>query len=112
MKSAARELEAARAARDAARAAFDARLEALRGDPQAETIGKRLVSRLGRDARGSLDTALDVASESKGIIAATLGVLALWLLRHPILDLIADLRAGGEDADDISDTNEEVLTDA
>ena len=112
MNSAVKELEAARAARDAARDAFDTRLEALRGDPDAETIGQRLVSRLGRDARNSLEQALDIASESKGIIAATLAALALWLLRHPILDVIADLRAGADDADDLSDTTQEVPTDA
>lgn len=112
MTPAAKELELARATRDAARDAFDARLEALRGDPEAETIASRLISRLGRDARNSLDQALDVASESKGIIAATLAALALWLLRHPILDLIADLRAGADNADDLYDTTQEDPTDA
>ena len=81
----ARELAEARAARDAAREAFDAQLFKLRGDPEARSIGGRVADRLGSDAQAALDQALDVAAESKGIIAGTIAALALWFLRHPII---------------------------
>ena len=80
-----RELDEARAARDAARVQFDAQLMRLRGDPAARSIGGRIADRLGEDAQTALDQALDVASESKGIIAATMAALALWFLRNPII---------------------------
>ena len=80
-----RELDEARSARDAARAEFDAQLVRLRGDPEAQTIGGRVADRLSSDARAALDQALDVAAESKGIIAGTIAALALWFLRHPII---------------------------
>ncbi len=83
--SGAGDLAEARAARDAARAVFDARLQRLRGDPEAESTGGHIAGRLGDDARSALHHALDVAGESKGIIAATLAALALWFLRHPIV---------------------------
>ncbi len=85
MSSAARKLAEARAARDAARAAFDAQLAQLRGDPEARSIGGRIAERLGEDARAAFHQALDVASESKGVIAGTITALALWFLRNPII---------------------------
>ncbi len=88
MSRARRQLAEARAARDLAREAFDTQLLRLRGDPQAQTIGERLLERVGDDARHAMDGALDVARESKGIAAATAALLALWFLRGPINELI------------------------
>ena len=85
MSSAADQLAAARAARDAAKAAYDASLMQLRGDPAEQSIGGRVAERLSEDARAAFDKALDVASESKGIIAGTSAAVALWFLRHPII---------------------------
>ncbi len=85
MSNAAQQLAKARAARDEARAEYDASLAQLRGDPAQQTIGERVADRLKRDARGALQHSLDVASESKGIIAGTVAALALWFLRHPII---------------------------
>jgi hypothetical protein len=85
MSSATDELAAARAARDAARAAYDASLLELRGDPAEQSIGGRVAERLSEDARAAFDKALDVASESKAIIAGTIAALVLWFLRHPII---------------------------
>lgn len=98
-----RELAEARAARDAARAAFDARLLRLRGDPEAQSIGERLIERLGEDARNGMNRAFDVASESKGIAAATAALLVLWFLRAPILGWADSLWHTGEDANEDND---------
>ena len=85
MISPTRQLAEARAARDAARATFDDQFARLRGDPEADSVGGRIAGRLGDDARAAFHQTLDVASESKGIIAGTIAALALWLLRGPIL---------------------------
>ena len=80
-----RNLAEARAARDAARGVFDARLEQIRIDLDARSFGGRVADRLGEDAKSVLDDALGVASESKGIIAGTIAMLALWFMRQPII---------------------------
>jgi hypothetical protein len=85
MSSARQKLLDARDRRDAARDAFDDQYHHLRGDAGAETIGQRLVGRLGQDARSGMRDALDVASESKMVIAGTVAALTLWILRGPIL---------------------------
>lgn len=90
-----RELADARAARDAARATFDAQLLRLRGDPAARSIGGRVADRLSSDAHAAFDQALDVATESKGIIAGTIAALTLWFLRHPIIAWV-ELQLGGD----------------
>lgn len=85
MSKAERQLAEARAARDEAKGIFDSQLAQLRGDPEEQTLGGRLAERLGDDAKAALHQALDVASESKGIIAGAVAALALWFLRHPII---------------------------
>ena len=85
MSKAAQQLAQARAARDDARAVFDTQLAQLRGDPAEQTLGGRVAERLGDDAKAAMHQALDVASESKAIIAGTIAALALWFLRHPII---------------------------
>lgn len=86
-----RQLVEARAARDAARGVFDARLDQVRRDLEARGVGARVADRLGEDAKSVLDEALDVASDSKGIIAGTIAMLALWFMRHPIVAWIAGM---------------------
>lgn len=83
-----RDLEQARAARDAAREAFDAQMLRLRGDPEAQSIGERVSERVGQDARNALHHALDIAAESKGVIAGTAAALTLWFARGPIVSWI------------------------
>jgi hypothetical protein len=100
MSRASLKLAEARAARDEAREAFDAQLLRLRGDPQAQTIGERLLERVSDDARHALDRTLDVAAESKGIAAATAALLALWFLRGPILELVGGLWEANFGADE------------
>lgn len=85
MSKAEQQLAKARDARDGAKARFDAQLAQLRGDPAEQTLGERVAKRIGDDAKAVMHRALDVASESKGIIAGTIAALALWFLRHPII---------------------------
>lgn len=106
MSKAARQLAEARAARDGARAEYDASLAQLRGDPAHQTIGERVSDRLKDDARAALDQALDVASESKGIIAGTIAALALWFLRHPIIAWADEMFANQAEANQAEESEE------
>lgn len=85
------QLAQARTARDAARGVFEARLDQIRRDLEVRGVGGRMADRLGEDAKTVLDEVLDVAADSKGIIAGTIAVIALWLMRHPIVAWISGL---------------------
>lgn len=85
------QLKADRAARDEARRIFDSRLAQVRQDLDAKGIGGRIAAKLGKDARGLMGEAIDVAGESKGIIAGTIAGLALWFFRGPIIAWLAGM---------------------
>jgi hypothetical protein len=74
-----------RAARNAAREIFNANLKNVVGDLEARGIGERIAGRATREVRELADQALDVAKNSKGVIAGTVAALTLWLLRRPLI---------------------------
>lgn len=80
----------ARTARDAARSAFLGRAARLRGELATRSIGGRIADDIQARAAGVGKEALDVAKESKAIIAGTAAALAIWFLRVPILGWIAE----------------------
>jgi hypothetical protein len=71
--------------RTAARALFDRGLAQVRADLAARGVGGRIADKTAADAQAVATEALAVARESKGIIAATVTALGLWLLRKPLL---------------------------
>lgn len=82
-----------RSRRNAARAALDARIARVKGDVEARGVGGRIADTVTQEARAGLDQALDIAKESKGIIAGTAALLALWFLRNPIVGWVEGLLA-------------------
>ena len=98
--SGADQLAKARAARDWAKSEFDTSLAQLRGDLEEQSIGARVKEKLRDDAAAVYTEALDVVSESKGIIAGTIAALALWFLRHPIVAWVQHLLGKEEESDD------------
>lgn len=80
----AQQLHKDRLARDAARSTFDQRLALVRHDLDARSVGGRVADKLGEDARAIVDEAIDVANAHRGVIAGTVGAIALWLFRDPI----------------------------
>ncbi|MEO6717826.1 MAG: hypothetical protein ABIM50_11345 [Novosphingobium sp.] len=93
------QLAKARAARDWAKAEFDASLAQLRSDLEEQSIGARVKEKLRDDAYDAYHEALEVANESKGIIAGTIAALALWFLRHPIIAWAQHLLGWAEESD-------------
>jgi hypothetical protein len=66
-------------------------LERLQADIADRGIAERIKDRVGEEAREVWDATRDVATEHKGVVAATVAVLVAWLLRGPIGDVIAAL---------------------
>lgn len=101
-------LLADRETRNAARSLFDSRLAQVKSDLSARGIGGRIADKAKDDARATLTEAVAVARDSKGIIAATAGALALWFFRGPLMAKLApfldrvgsDGTAAEEDNDD------------
>jgi hypothetical protein len=74
-----------RAARNAARDIFNANLRNVVGDLEARGIGQRISDRAVSEVKELANISLDVAKESKGIIAGTIAAILLWLFRVPII---------------------------
>lgn len=90
MNSAATDVLAARAVRDAARTAFDSRVTALKEDLAERGIGTRIADDLLEKANQGLAEAIEIADSNRGVIAGTIAALALWLLRRPLTGLVLD----------------------
>lgn len=102
-------LSQARVARDAAKTAFNTRLEQVKADLAVRSIGGRVADKLGEEAVDVLDYTVDVARDSKGIIAGTLVAIVLWLFRNPIIAWAEGLftdETGEEEESDNDDRSE------
>lgn len=82
-----------RSLRGSARGLFDARLAQVKADLAARSVGGRVKAKAKDEAFKALDTGLDVAKESKGIIAATAGAVLVWVFRAPLFHLAKELFA-------------------
>ncbi len=96
-------LQADRETRNAARSLFDSRLTQVKSDLTARSIGGRIADKAKDDARATLTEAVEVARDSKGIIAATAGALALWFFRDTLLAKLTPLLHRAEDTEDADD---------
>lgn len=96
MNEAERQFAADRETRRAARSVFDARLAQVKADLAARSVGARVADKAKGDAAAVAQEALAVVKDSKGIVAATVGALALWFLRAPIIAGLSSLFDKGE----------------
>lgn len=71
--------------RNAARGLFDTRLGRVRADLAARPVPDRIKAKAVDEAAKAIDKGLDIAGQSKGVIAATIGALALWAFRKPLI---------------------------
>jgi hypothetical protein len=74
--------------RNAARGLFDRRLARVKQDLAARSVPQRIKAKAQDEVFKAADQAIDVARESKGVIAATAGVLTLWFLRKPLREMV------------------------
>ena len=95
-----------RALRDAAWAVVRGDVDSLRADLSAHGIGERIKDRAAEEAQDAWDQAREVASDHKGVVAATLLALAAWFLRGPIGKALAALFGSEADGDDDNDETE------
>lgn len=83
MSGADNHLKATRTARDEAKARLEARFDTLRDALAGQSVKDRVVhDAIGR-LQGAAEQSLDVARQSRWIIAATVATLLGWLLRRP-----------------------------
>lgn len=100
MSESERRLSEDRANRQLARGLFDTRLYQVKTDLAARGIGGRIKDKAQEEAFKAIDQGVDIAKESKGIIAATVGALALWFLRKPLLAKAGALLGQGQVQDE------------
>ncbi|MEQ1542104.1 MAG: hypothetical protein HOO94_00855 [Novosphingobium sp.] len=98
MTEAERRLMEDRSTRNAARGVFDTNLAQVKADLEARSIPGRIADKADREVREAIAAGLDVASESKGIIAGTLAALVLWFFREPVLAQLKHLFTQAEPA--------------
>lgn len=77
-------LATGREARNSALARLTGHYGKLRSGLQERPIGQRVTDEALGKAKQVGQEALDIAKDSKGVIAATAGALALWLFRKPL----------------------------
>ncbi len=85
------QLEEDRRLRNAAREVFDGGVKAVKDDLAARSVGERIKDQAVGQIADAASEAIDVARESKGIIAGTLAALGLWAFRRPLLDKFGTL---------------------
>lgn len=94
-------IRALRHRRQLARTTFEARLESVKANLAPSNLKSRAVERARETAFDAFDATLEVARESKGVIAGVVATLTLWFLRQPIIAWIDEqLAAWNEDGDE------------
>jgi len=91
-----------KALRDAALALVRADIAQLRVDLGVRNVGARVIDRVSEGASDMLDEAADLADNNKGVLAALVAALLVWLARNPILALLDDDDAETRDDGDPS----------
>lgn len=104
MKSIEERFYADRALRDAAKAVLLADIDHARTSFSAKGVADRVGTRIGEGAADVLDTAKDVANDNRGIIAALIGAILLWLGREPLFEALGF----GDEAEADADADEPV----
>jgi len=76
-----------RAMRDAAHAVLMADLEHAKASFSGKGVTDRITDRISEGAADVFETAKSHADDNRGIIAALIGAIILWLGREPLLEL-------------------------
>lgn len=89
-----------RVLRDAARAIVEADIANLRASLAGRSIPSRIADHIGEGAQDAIDEAAEFATEHKGLLAAGVAALIVWLARHPLIALVL---GAGEDEESPGD---------
>ncbi|MGX7952539.1 hypothetical protein ACWPM1_08225 [Tsuneonella sp. HG249] len=92
-----RQLREDRMLRDAARAMVEADVAYLRANLAGRSIPNRIADRIGEGAQDAMDEAAELAEQHRGVLAAAIGALILWFVRHPLINLVLGENANDED---------------
>lgn len=100
--------------RNAARGLFDRRLARVKEDLAARSVPQRIKAKAQDEVFKAADLAIDVAKESKGIIAASAGAIALWVFREPLIRSVGGWFAKSpvQEQDDSADETNQLEHDA
>ncbi|HEX4846944.1 MAG TPA: hypothetical protein VFV30_02275 [Novosphingobium sp.] len=100
-----------RQTRRSARGLFDTRLAQVKADLAARGVPARIKAKAQDETFKAIDKGIDIAKESKGVIAATAGALLVWAFRAPLLKAAKGLFGQGsvqdQDLSDDGNANEE-----
>ncbi len=100
-----------RALRDSARAVILADVEHAKVSFSAKGVAGRVGGRIGDGAKDVYEVAKVHSDDNRGIIAALIGAVLLWLAREPIFEILGfePEDAAGEDQDEETgaDTDQE-----
>ncbi len=100
-----------RALRDAARANFMADISHAKHVFSGKGLAGRVVDRVGEGAQDVFEVAKTQADDKRGIIAALVGAILLWLSREPVLELLGLTQSGsGADEEELQDEGEQPPT--
>jgi hypothetical protein len=104
-----------RANRNAARQLVDGGVAQVKSDLAARGVGGRVKDKLTGEVEDAVATGIDVARQNKPVIAGTIGLLLVWLLRGQLGRLAKrafgagsdEIQDSGNNADDNNDPDEE-----
>lgn len=85
-----------RALRDAALAVLVADIEHARVSLSGKAVAARVVGTIGDGAKDAFELAKGHADDNRGFIAALIAVLALWLARVPLLEILGVREPDGD----------------
>ena len=94
MSRADQELSTLLAARDAAREQLAGHASSLKQALSPTTLRQRIARDVGARAQAVASEALEVATDSRGIVIGTAAVLGLWLARKPLMRALTSRLSG------------------
>ena len=103
MTDAERRLSEDRAQRSAARRLFDTGLAQVKADLAARGIGGRIKDSVAQQADEAVHAGIAVARENKPVVAGTIALLLVWLLRNPLGKLLGRLSGHAPATEHVND---------
>ena len=101
-----RRLAKDRLQRRAARQSFDADLAQVKADLSARGIGGRIKDSAIQKADEAVLHGIAVANENKPIVAGTIALLLVWLVRNPLGKLLGRLFGRTPETDHVDDQDD------